>query len=370
MIDIFKWNESFNTDIKFMDEQHKGLVKELNNAIKLCLSDKKIDKKDIDDFGSKLTDYINTHLSAEEKLMDEVKLDERYVKIHKAEHNEFKEKCANFFDSVPIDVDKAKVQRFLEFLISWLAYHILSTDKSLGRQVDLIKKGINAEKAYAISKDFVDKNADLLLKALRALFSIVDEKNVELAKANKNLELKVQSRTSELEKVNKQLEIISMNDELTGLPNRRYALETLEQCIKTWKRYGTFFSLVFVDADKFKSVNDTFGHEYGDIVLNWIAHFLCTNFRESDIVCRLGGDEFLVICTESDADSSYNAVNSLIEKARATRKSTPLKYWDISFSIGVAGVSKETDTASGLLKTADEAMYVVKKNGGNGVSKG
>jgi len=101
-----------------------------------------------------------------------------------------------------------------------------------------------------------------------------------------------------------------------------------------------------------------------------MANFLIINFRNSDIVCRLGGDEFLVICTESDVESSFKAANKLIEKGRTIQKTNPLKYWDISFSIGVAGASRQDiDTAQKLLKKADNAMYTIKKNGGDGVSK-
>lgn len=370
MTDILKWNKSFNTDIEFLDKQHQGLVRELNNAIKLCLSEKKIEKKDIDNLNTIITDYLKSHLQVEENLMDEYKLDEHFVKIHKKEHNEFRNKCATFFDNTPATIDRVKVQRFLEYLISWLMYHILSTDKIFGRQIELIKKGSTAQEAYLASKRKIDSNSDMLLKALRAMFDIVNEKNEELEKANKNLEAKIRERTSALEKANKKLEVISMNDELTGLPNRRYAILTLEQCVKTWARYGKQFSLLFVDADKFKSVNDNFGHEAGDEVIKWIADFLVKNFRKSDVVCRLGGDEFLVICTESDVSSLFEAANVFIEKARETKKQNPHKYWDISFSVGVAGVSDTVNKPFDLLKKADEAMYLIKNTGGNGVSKG
>ena len=87
-----------------------------------------------------------------------------------------------------------------------------------------------------------------------------------------------------------------MQDELTGLFNRRYAINAIDQLIGNWKRYGATFSVLFIDVDKFKSVNDNYVHEYGDRVLKWVANFFKNNIRETDIACRLGGDEFLIIC--------------------------------------------------------------------------
>ncbi|OJF75826.1 MAG: hypothetical protein BKP49_10210 [Treponema sp. CETP13] len=370
MIEVFKWDQSFNTEISFIDEQHKSLVNELNKAINICLSEKKIEKNDLDELGKNLEDYIHTHLTAEEDLMQKYKLDERYVKKHEIEHNEFRKKCETFFGSISdTEINKAKIQKFIEYLISWLTYHILNIDKKLGRQIVLVKGGMPPEMAYIEDSKKTDRNSELLLKALQSLFTIVNGKNLELEKVNKTLEFKVKERTAELEAVNKKLKVMSMNDELTGLPNRRQALIIIEQCIKTWERYGTPFSVLFIDADRFKSVNDNFGHEAGDEVLKWISDFLCANYRNTDIVCRLGGDEFLVICTESNIDSSLKAAESFITKARAIRKNNPHKYWDISFSVGVSGISKEIHTPFDILKSADDAMYIIKHQGGNGLSK-
>jgi len=154
-----------------------------------------------------------------------------------------------------------------------------------------------------------------------------------------------------------------MTDVLTDLPNRRYAMQSLEDHFQAWNRYKNIFSIISIDADKFKEVNDTFGHEYGDKVIKWIAYFLISNLRSSDIICRLGGDEFLVICPNSDIKGVKNAGESLIQKYNLINKTSPLEYWRISLSIGATEISEEIDSIDALLQKADKAMYSAKKSG-------
>lgn len=199
---------------------------------------------------------------------------------------------------------------------------------------------------------------------MKELFYIIYKKNSELEIYNKTIEEEVHKRTKELEALNEKLEALSMTDELTGLPNRRFAMLTLEKCIKSWERYKNVFSLVFIDADKFKQVNDTLGHDYGDKVLIWISDFLKNNLRDSDIVCRLGGDEFLVICPNSSGEDAKKACQFLIEKYEEINANNPLAYWTVSLSIGVIEVTQKETTADSMLQKADRAMYDAKRYGG------
>ena len=102
---------------------------------------------------------------------------------------------------------------------------------------------------------------------------------------------------------NEKLEKISVIDELTKLNNRRFFMSELEKKIYNWQRYQEPFSLIYLDADKFKSVNDNYGHDIGDYVLKWISNFLQHNIRKTDIACRLGGDE------------SINSVEDMVKRA-------------------------------------------------------
>jgi len=252
-----------------------------------------------------------------------------------------------------------------EFLIRWLAYHILSMDKSLTRQIGLIQnEGVSPEEAYERENEFVETSSEPLLKALRALFYLVTEKNNALNKANDELEEKVRERTLSLVEANKKLEEYSMQDELTGLPNRRYAFAEIEHLINNWRRYGGVFSLLFIDVDKFKAVNDNFGHEYGDKVLKWMATFLKAHLRNTDIPCRLGGDEFLIISSHCNAENAMKLGIKISKASSVYSRQEIENSWEPSLSIGVAEIDLTCKTVNDILKKADQAMYNSKKQGG------
>ena len=158
-------------------------------------------------------------------------------------------------------------------------------DKSLIRQVHRIKnEKMNPKEAYEREVEEEDVNTEPLLKALKSLFFLVSQKNKELERINEGLEQKVKARTQELEEANRRLKTLSLRDDLTGLPNRRFVVREIEKLIHDRERYSTTFSVLFVDLDKFKAVNDNHGHESGDEVLNWVSDFLDTYTRKNDVV--------------------------------------------------------------------------------------
>jgi hemerythrin len=252
-----------------------------------------------------------------------------------------------------------------EFLIRWLAYHILHMDKSMVRQFNLIKEGgLSPSEAYEKDVTFVETSTEPLLKALRALFNLVSEKNKELEKKNQELEKKVLIRTHALEMASDKLERISIQDELTKLPNRRFVMMTIEEQMNIFTRYHTPFSILFIDVDKFKSVNDTYGHECGDQVLKRIAELLKTSTRKADYACRIGGDEFIVICPNTSAEEALVLAKKLNETCSNIALKNHLEFWNPSISIGVTMINNKIDSASDLLKKAYAAMYEAKKTGG------
>ena len=128
------------------------------------------------------------------------------------------------------------------------------------------------------------------------LEEMVQQRTTELTDARDRLEALVR----ELDEKNQALEILSVTDRLTGLANRRKLEATLQSEILRARRYGKIFSVIMLDVDRFKSVNDTFGHPTGDAVLEQLADILRTNSRETDIVGRWGGEEFLIVCPETN----------------------------------------------------------------------
>jgi diguanylate cyclase (GGDEF)-like protein/PAS domain S-box-containing protein len=156
------------------------------------------------------------------------------------------------------------------------------------------------------------------------------------------------------------------HDELTGLPNRRLLYDRLLQAINQCRRHQRFMAVMFIDIDKFKSINDTFGHDCGDEVLRQIASRLQHCIRETDTLARQGGDEFVAVLTEIAAAHDVNRVASAIAQAMLLPVHTNAGDQLITLSIGIAVFDpKSGDTAQVLLKNADTSLYEVKRAGRN-----
>jgi len=142
-------------------------------------------------------------------------------------------------------------------------------------------------------------------------------------------------------------------DELTGLYNRCYANKALKQNISLAKQQGLSVAVILIDIDHFKNINDRFGHAAGDLVLQKVAELLKTTFRNSDLVCRCGGDEFLVILPNTNIDSAYKRA----EELRLAIKSLEISsHITLTASFGVAGFPEQGETATSLLDSAKQAL--------------
>ena len=362
----FEWSVDFETGNKLIDEQHLSLVELINELIKIDLNADSSASKKIDAINQKLNDYVLQHFKTEENLMKEYCIDQRHVKAHLLMHQEFIEMVDQNHAKGAWFSENKNMTEFIEYLIRWLAYHILNTDKSLFRQIDYIEKSkLSPKEAYDIDVKKIECATEPLLKALKALYYLVSEKNKELEDKNRELEKKVEKRTKDLLAANEKLEKISVIDELTKLNNRRFFMSELEKKIYNWQRYQEPFSLIYLDADKFKSVNDNYGHDIGDYVLKWISNFLQHNIRKTDIACRLGGDEFVVICQRCGRNEAIHVGKKIYVKCKNENNEEIVKYWKPSLSIGIASVDESIHSVEDMVRRADSAMYQSKKLGGN-----
>ena len=154
-------------------------------------------------------------------------------------------------------------------------------------------------------------------------------------------------------------------DTLTGLPNRRMFRDRLEQEIKKANRAGLPIALMFIDLDHFKEINDTLGHDMGDLLLTEAARRIIDCVRATDIVARLGGDEFTVLLAELDDIGSVERVAACITQKLAAPFQLKDEMSYVSASIGITLYPNDADTIEGLFKNADQAMYVAKNQGRN-----
>jgi diguanylate cyclase (GGDEF)-like protein/PAS domain S-box-containing protein len=161
------------------------------------------------------------------------------------------------------------------------------------------------------------------------------------------------------------LEYQANHDALTGLPNRHLLNTRLQQAISAAKRSPHLMALVFVDLDHFKFVNDTLGHDVGDIVLTTIAKRLTSCLRDADTAARSGGDEFLLILVDHESTESISAVIRRVLEVIAQPIIANEQNLYITCSIGISLFSQDGDNASTLLKNADTAMYHAKEKGRN-----
>ncbi|WP_428562768.1 MAG: diguanylate cyclase [Solidesulfovibrio sp. DCME] len=185
------------------------------------------------------------------------------------------------------------------------------------------------------------------------------------------LEEKVRQRTRELAEKNRELDLknrelatLSLTDRLTGLCNRRKLDQALGAELRRARRYGSAFALVMVDLDHFKDINDAFGHAVGDAVLVRAADILMAATRETDLVGRWGGEEFLIVCPETNVDEAWHMAEHL---RREFEETVIPGVGRVTASFGLAAYTTE-EKAADLVARADAALYRAKEGGRNRVA--
>jgi diguanylate cyclase (GGDEF)-like protein len=211
-------------------------------------------------------------------------------------------------------------------------------------------------------KTFFERNDKFLVWGLALLAFIImillivfyfkNEEKQKLDKLNMELEEKVKERTKELKKM-------TITDELTGLFNRGRILKLLEIEVEKAKRYNRNLSVIMMDIDFFKRVNDNYGHQFGDKVLKTLSNILKQNTRNIDFVGRYGGEEFLIILPETDLKKAYLAAEKLREKI----KETEINGLDSNITVSCGAAQFKDELSDQLIKRADDLLYKAKANG-------
>ncbi|HQN64226.1 MAG TPA: GGDEF domain-containing protein [Methylophilus sp.] len=267
--------------------------------------------------------------------------------------------------------------RFLLFFLLAAAALFLKGRKIGMRWVVGIMLSVVA--AHTLMQDSGYSNLDIITGVVHTLVllvimefyeKLIRQQHTQLERSNLKLEEEVRQRTLELQEANRTLELekehlrhLTFHDHLTGLFNRQKIEEAFEYEKSQFDRYREPFSLVLIDVDHFKKINDHLGHESGDDTLKEIADILGRYTRVSDAAARWGGDEFIIIATKTDSQK----VGVLAESIRSHIESAQLRAHDdniVTVCIGTATITPD-DNLKTILRRADNALYEAKRSGRN-----
>ena len=201
-----------------------------------------------------------------------------------------------------------------------------------------------------------------LLVFLYVIYSVNYKKFIQ--QQNELLEETVEEKTQELQKQSKKMKYLAHHDALTALPNKNLFLDRLKQAIKHAKRQHQSLAVLFLDLDRFKEINDTYGHDVGDELLKRIAERLQAVVRDDDTVARIGGDEFTIILPNTDEVSVVKVVEKIFDRIKQPFIITGVDI-HTTFSVGISIYKQDGETPDILLRNADTAMYKAKDNGKN-----
>ncbi|MBU0924371.1 diguanylate cyclase [bacterium] len=191
--------------------------------------------------------------------------------------------------------------------------------------------------------------------------SSIYARELNIRKLNKTLEKRVHKRTKELRDANKRLTEISTIDYLTNIPNRRYFFESGSKYFYLAKREESDLSIICIDIDHFKKINDTYGHNIGDEILKLIASTINTYVRKSDILARMGGEEFTILLNNMNEEKAFvfaEKIRTHIEKLTYENNDIKIK---VTISLGISQMKKDDNKLDSIILRADKALYTAKE---------
>ena len=217
-------------------------------------------------------------------------------------------------------------------------------------------------------REDVMRSREQVIQEAEALKTAVESHIVKLRRANEQLVIaatQAQTMSEEVQKAKVLMDHMAQHDFLTGLPNRILFKERLIQAISLAKRHDTKLAVLFMDLDRFKTINDSLGHAVGDTLLQSVAQRLTTSMRSTDTVSRHGGDEFVALLSEVTDEKAASAFADKMCKAVIAPYALAEQMLHIGVTIGISLYPHDGTDAETLIRNADVAMYHGKNNGGS-----
>ena len=237
----------------------------------------------------------------------------------------------------------------------------------------------NVVRSRLLTQEFARESQDRRVRALRVQFEVAQaEREAQLYREQAQVQSEIiadlertreelADRMTDLQRLNAETAHLSRTDPLTGMPNRRHMDEAIAQLCRASSRYGTPLALALFDVDRFKGINDEYGHEVGDHVLVALTQLVLRHQRDSDLPARLGGDEFMVIMPGVTGSMAMLACRRLLAAIRGHPWEALAPGLAVTITIGVIDGTGEANPAK-LLRLADEALYRGKQAGRDVVS--
>jgi diguanylate cyclase len=311
---------------------------ELGFTIEWAGLSEKLKLKELQEANREITNEKNKYLTVFESIYDPIILVDK--------------------DNNIVNINYKAAEVFLNVAISGMKYYgKINTDKELDWLNEELIKFID------LNKDEILQEKTVETKAGQKTFLIKFKKMLDVSEKYTGTVIIFYDITErikierELKIQHEKLEFYAFTDPMTGVSNRRTGLMMLEKELALVSRTDTPLSICFMDVDRLKIVNDTYGHTEGDLLINFIVSSIKSSVREIDTVSRMGGDEFLVIfptCYESDAKGVVERICNKLEEYNK-RGEKPFKY---SFSYGIIEITRDSKlSANDVIKAADEKMY-------------
>lgn len=276
----------------------------------------------------------------------------------------------------------ASIERQFLVMLAILLAELVALSYIIVRPIGVITRGIResvdaeGRAARPIPLDSNDELGEVarqfnrlqgqLAEAQAKLQAKVDLADEELRRANRQLT----AQAAELRRANQELERLTFTDPLTGLYNRRYFSNLMDNEVSLSVRNDEVNSVLLADIDRFKSYNDKHGHDVGDEIIKAVANLISERIRKTDVACRYGGDEFFILCRRAAPDSALTIANDLRQAVAETPLRIGTLELNITLSIGAATVPgpHPVTTAEALFRCADTALYCCKQQGRNSVA--
>ncbi|NTV89095.1 MAG: diguanylate cyclase [Clostridiales bacterium] len=238
--------------------------------------------------------------------------------------------------------------------------------KARGTGLKIVEQLSNGAVAHNLEVEFVDSEGRTIIT--RASFSLAESKldgligvvaNLHDITALKEVENELNKRNEKYVELSRQLEVLANYDALTGLPNRRILIDKVDLAISEFEATGKAFALIFIDLDGFKSINDMYGHDVGDKLLQRVSEIFKAIIRKTDFVTRVGGDEFILFIDMKE-DFNLEGLTGRLKGSFAEPLIIEGNICDVDISIGVSKCPEDGVTRDELIKVSDNRMYTEK----------